>query len=196
MSRLSIALSCLLSLVTAVPLYSQGTADCCPWERERVCRPRTWNQRWSAFWYDVELQRRRVAEWPRPFLEPDREAVRDPFRQMTEMGWQQQNTFDDRLFDADQKTLNSAGQHKLRYTITQLPPHRRLIFILEGSSQHITDARIASVYEQMSLILEDQPAYPVFVTSTAPRRISGGSPDAGRPGISANRGLLSPEEDE
>ncbi len=196
MSRLSMALSCLLSLIAWVPLYSQGPVACCPWETGSVCRPRNWNERWSAFWYDVQLQRRRVAEWPGPFLESDRNAVRAPFQQMTENGWQQQNTFDDRLFDADQKTLNPAGQHKLRYTITQLPPHRRTIFILEGASQEITEARIASVSAQMSLILENQPPYPVFVTSTAPRGMSGWELGDRRRACSANSGLLPPKEDE
>jgi len=194
--RLPIALSCLLSLAIVVPLYGQHPAAPCPWESERACRPRTWNQRWSAFWYDVELQRRRVAEWPRPFLEPDREAVRETFRHMTESGWQQQNTFGDPLFATDQKTLNLAGQHQLRYTITQLPPHRRMVFVLEGATREITEARVASVYEHMSEVLQERPPYPVFVTSTAPRGMRW-EPAADRTSdSSANPRLLPPEEDE
>jgi hypothetical protein len=178
---LPIVSSCLLLLITAAPVLGQTWDQPCSAEAEIYCHPRpTWKQRWDAFWQDFELQRSRVAHWPDPFLLPDRELVREPLRQMAENGWKEQNTFSHYLFSEGKTELNYAGHQKLRRTLTQLPPHRRTIFVLEGATPDITAGRVASIYRHMAEISRGGPPYPVFTTSIPPRGMHGSLVSPGR----------------
>ena len=162
---------CLLLVIRAAPLWAQSWEDCALRAGPHM-RP-TWKHRWDAFWADFELQRSRVAHWPEPFLLPDRETVRQPLRQMVENGWKEQNTFSHYLFTDGKTELNYAGQQQLRRTLTQMPPHRRVVFVLEGSTPDITAGRVASIYRHMAHISRGEPPYPVFTTAIPPRGLSG-----------------------
>ncbi len=124
---------------------------------------------WHKFWGQVDLHRKRVNVWPEPFVGHDRELVRGPFRQMADNGWKTQNTFSDYLFDPGSNELNSAGQAKLAYILTQTPPHRRQVYVLEGATQEDTAARVTSMYRSMAQIAPDSGPCAVMTTKIAPR---------------------------
>jgi len=87
---------------------------------------------------------------------------------MADNGWKLQNTLSDHLFDPEKHELSYAGQLKLRWILTQIPPHRRQIYVLETHQRKDTATRVASVYEHMAEIAPYS-ACPVFVTQIAPR---------------------------
>ncbi|MCU0871759.1 MAG: hypothetical protein MUE50_05395 [Pirellulaceae bacterium] len=62
-----------------------------------------------------------------------------------------------------------AGQAKLSYLLTQIPPHRRQVYVLEGTTQEDTAARVASVYRSMAQIAPDSSPCAVMTTKIAPR---------------------------
>ena len=123
---------------------------------------------WHRFWADVNLHRKRVNVWPEPFNMPDREAVRDPFRIMADNGWKLQNTFGDHLFAADTNELTYAGEMKLHWLLTQVPPHRRQVYVLETDNQAATAMRVASVYRRMAEISPHAATCPVQTTRIIP----------------------------
>jgi hypothetical protein len=134
---------------------------------------KTWRQRWDEFSADFQLNCARSNAWPEPFQLPDRELVRSPFRTMVDNGWREQNTFGDFLFADEQGELNLAGREKLRSILTQLPPHRRQIFVVEARRAEQTAARVASVHQQIAELSPDQ-TVPVFLTRLQPRYGEGG----------------------
>ena len=119
---------------------------------------------WHEFWAEFDLHRRRVEAWPEPFVNPDRESVRDPFRVMADNGWKQQNTFNDEWFNKEDNELSHAGKIKLRQMLNEFPPHRRQVFVLEGQTQDVTSARVTSVYKCLAEIAPDQPPCSVLTT--------------------------------
>jgi hypothetical protein len=124
---------------------------------------------WHRFWADVHLHRNRVNAWPEPFNLPDRESVRDPFRTMADNGWRLQNTFGHHLFASETNELTYAGQLKLHWLLTQVPPHRRQIYVLEADHQPATTARVASIYHHLAQIAPEATACPVQTTRIVPR---------------------------
>ena len=119
---------------------------------------------WDEFWAEFDLHRRRVEAWPDPFVIPDREAVRDPFRIMADNGWKQHNTFNDEWFNKENNELSLAGKIKLRQMLNEFPPHRRQVFVLEGQTQDVTSVRVASVYKCLAEIAPDQQPCNVLTT--------------------------------
>lgn len=124
---------------------------------------------WHNFWGHVELHRNRVNVWPEPFVRQDRETVRHPFRQMVDNGWKSQNTLSDYLFDPGTNELTVAGQAKLHYILTQVPPHRRQVYVLEAATQEETAVRVASVYRSITQIAPDTSPCAVMTTKIVPR---------------------------
>jgi hypothetical protein len=125
-------------------------------------------QRWHDFRQEFKTHCHRVNAWPHPFLLEDREMVRTPFRTMADNGWKLQNTLSDHLFTPEENELTYAGQLKLRWILTQIPPHRRQIYVVEAHVREDTANRVASVYEHLATIAPHA-ACPVFVTQIAPR---------------------------
>ncbi len=91
--------------------------------------------------------------WPEPFLQPDRNAVMAPFSVQTANGWRRQNLMSDYLFNEATNQLTLAGETKLRYILTQMPPSRRTVFVQQGLSAPVTEARIHAVERASSRIL-------------------------------------------
>lgn len=156
----------LLSLAVWVPVAAQDGPTPMPPATGGPTSVENW---WHKFRSQVDLHRKRVNVWPEPFAPHDRELVRGPFRQMADNGWRTQNTFSDYLFDPGSNELTIAGQAKLAYILTQTPPHRRQIYVLEGSAQEDTAARVASVYRSMAQIAPDSSPCPVMTTKIVPR---------------------------
>ncbi len=155
-----------LTLAVYVPVAAQDGPKPLPSTSETPVSVENW---WHKFWGQVDLHRKRVNVWPDPFVGHDRELVRGPFRQMADNGWKTQNTFSDYLFDPGSNELNNAGQAKLAYILTQTPPHRRQVYVLEGATQEDTAARVTSMYRSMAQIAPDMSPCAVTTTKIAPR---------------------------
>jgi hypothetical protein len=144
-----------------------------PWQVQEPCADEGSENgladRWISFWQGVETKRCRVNTWPDPFVIPDRELVRAPFKMMADNGWKLQTTLSDHLFTDGANELTYAGQLKLRWILTQIPPHRRRIYVMEGRTRDDTGARVASVYKHLAGIAPGGIPYPVLVTHIAPR---------------------------
>lgn len=122
---------------------------------------------WHHFCDTVEMHRKRVNVWPEPFQGMDREQVHAPFRTMADNGWKLQNTLSDQLFDQETQELTYAGRLKLRYLMTQYPPHRRQVYVLEAARPEDTDKRVASVNRNLIEIAPEQ-ACSVWTTKIEP----------------------------
>ncbi len=83
--------------------------------------------------------------WPEPFLQADRQATMAPFAIQTANGWRRQNLISDYHFHDGTNQLTLAGESKLRYILTQMPPSRRTVFVQQGLSPDVTQARLAIV---------------------------------------------------
>lgn len=155
-----------LTLAVSVPVAAQEVPDVKPPAAEGYPSADSW---WQRLRTQVDLHRKRVNVWPEPFVSHDRELVRGPFRQMADNGWKTQNTFSDYLFDPGSNELTGAGQAKLNYIMTQTPPHRRQVYVLEGATQEETAARVASVYRCLAWFAPDASPCSVMTTKIAPR---------------------------
>mgnify|MGYP005842615955 CR=1 FL=1 len=129
---------------------------------------------WAEFWYRVHIDWHRMNCWPEPFVSQDRTLVTVPLIAMTDRGWQLQNTLNDHFFDPEEQRLTRAGQIKLRWIATQAPLHRRAVYVLRGSSDQATQARVASIQKYLDDISPAGTRPSVYLTDVAP---PGGSGD-------------------
>jgi hypothetical protein len=160
-----VALSACLALTVTASAAEPATEL---WTEEACQSPAEKEHWWQRWWAGVHLHRNRVNVWPEPFNLPDRETVRNPFRIMADNGWKLQNTFGDHLFSAETNELTYAGEMKLHWMLTQVPPHRRQVYVLEAKDQPATAARVASVYRHMAQISPGAAACSVQTTRIAP----------------------------
>lgn len=134
----------------------------------------TMKAKWHCFWDRVHLDWHRNNAWPEPFAQVDQQTVRAPLAVMVDRGWQLQNTITDELFDVETQHLTRAGELKVRWILTQMPSHRRDIFVLRGATPEITELRLQSVEHTASEVATSGPAM-IAVTDIVPR---GGSASA------------------
>lgn len=123
---------------------------------------------WTEFWSRVRLDWQRNNCWPEPFLHADRELVRGPLIAMTDNGWRAQNTLGNHLFTVEENKLTQAGALKVRWIVTQTPPHRRAVFVLRGETPDGTVARVETVQQEIARILPDGPRPEVLLTDIIP----------------------------
>ncbi len=83
--------------------------------------------------------------WPQPYIEPDRQHVRDTIEAQVSNGWRRQNLIGEHHFMGEGTELTEAGRIKIRWTLTQVPEHRRTLFVQRGTTSAITEARVAAV---------------------------------------------------
>jgi hypothetical protein len=128
---------------------------------------------WGEFWHRVNVDFHRNNCWPHPFQEQDRDLIRAPLIAMTAAGWRQNNTLSDHFFSTDDHAINQAGELKIRWIVTQAPPHRRTVFVLRGGTQQATNARVTAVQRIVDRYAGpgEQPA--VVVTEMNPPGASG-----------------------
>lgn len=124
---------------------------------------------WDTFWHDVHIHRKRVAYWPDPFVLPDRELVRQPFKVMVDNGWQLETTLVDPMFDARTGELTYGGKMKVHWIMTQTPPHRRHIFVAEAIDPQVTAARVASVQAALAEVAPGVQPNCISTTNITPR---------------------------
>lgn len=106
--------------------------------------------------------------WPRPFVQPAREATKAPFFAMIDNGWRQQNLLGDHYFDASTNALTAAGELKVRWIVTQLPPPRRALFVQRGLSPDSTWARLNAVREVVVNAVPEGNLPPIWETGLQP----------------------------
>ncbi len=90
-----------------------------------------------------ETKRRQC--WPKPFIYPDRCAVRAPFVLMVSNGWRRQNMLADHHFVEGKSELTQSGRLKIRWILTEAPRYHRTIYVHTADSAETTAARIQSV---------------------------------------------------
>ncbi len=131
---------------------------------------------WHEFWDRVHLDWHRNNAWPKPFDEIDRHATRMPIAAMVRAGWQMQNTLGDDLFDRETQQLTRAGKHKVRWIMTQTPPQRRTVFVLQGETEQATQERLVSVRNTVRSLygVQGDAESSVVVIGTPPRNGAGG----------------------
>jgi hypothetical protein len=104
----------------------------------------------EAQWFDnfcqsVKRGYHRNMSWPEPFLRADRESATLPFGIMVSNGWRRQNLLSDYHFNDDSPQLNQAGELKLHFILTQMPPNRRTVFVQRAMNPELTAVRMAVV---------------------------------------------------
>lgn len=102
-------------------------------------------QWWQNFWSGVHRDYQRNVAWPDPFLASDRQAVEAPFAIQIANGWRRQNLLSDYHFTEDGLKLNQAGESKLYFILTQMPPNRRTVFVQRSMNPDVTSTRLALV---------------------------------------------------
>jgi hypothetical protein len=127
-------------LVVWVVLASAGTARA---------------QWFETFKQNFKRDYHRNAMWPEPFLQPDRNATMAPFAIQTANGWRRQNLLSDYHFDDVTNQLTLAGETKLRYVLTQMPPTRRTVFVQQGLAANVTRSRMLAVERASSKIVPE-----------------------------------------
>ena len=129
--------------------------------------------RWHAFWDRVHVDWHRNNAWPEPFNHIDERATRTPLAIMVDNGWKLQNTIPDPLFDSESQELTRAGELKVRWILTQMPMHRRSVFVLRGATPEATETRINSVQKVAESVHGESGMAMVAVTDVIPRGGSG-----------------------
>ena len=133
----------------------------------------TTKMKWNAFWHRVHVDWHRNNAWPEPFVSVDRQAVRGPLAMMADRGWQLQNTIPNELFHPETQKLTRAGELKVEWTLTQMPVHRRSLFVLRGRTPEITEMRLKSVEKAAAAVTGDASSAMISVTDIVPRGGSG-----------------------
>ena len=83
--------------------------------------------------------------WPRQFIPAARRGVYETNAAMVNNGWRRQNLLGDYHFDPKTNDLTRAGELKVQWVLTQVPMHRRNIFVQRAKTESDTSNRIASV---------------------------------------------------
>jgi hypothetical protein len=128
---------------------------------------------WSDFWHRVHVDFHRNNAWPEPFRTEDRGAQREPFCIMVNNGWKMQNTIGTFLFNHETQELNTAGEAKVKWVVTQAPINRRAVFVLCGDTPEDTQRRVLSVQAYISRIVPPGHLPPVMLTDREPEGASG-----------------------
>ncbi|MFK8113228.1 MAG: hypothetical protein AB8B91_13550 [Rubripirellula sp.] len=128
---------------------------------------------WRDFWHNLHVDYARNNAWPDPFNEVDASMVSAPFDIMKANGWRMHNTIGHELFRQGDGALLAAGHKRIHWIATQAPTARRAVYVLRGSSQAETQARIASVQKTIRGVNVVGPAPAVLVTDIEPATSSG-----------------------
>lgn len=134
------ARSTLLALLAAVLTIAASQA------------PAAAGDRFDRFKEEVHVGFWRNTCWPKPFVYPDRKAAFAPMHIMADNGWRRYNLIGAHHFTPDGTQLNRAGELKVRWVLTQAPPHRQNLFVENGFTAAETGHRIQAVQQFASHI--------------------------------------------
>jgi len=87
---------------------------------------------------------------------------------MVEKGWHAQNTLGDYHFDRETQRLTRAGELKIRWILTHVPPHRRTVFVVRSFDRDATSMRLSSVQQTLTRYLPEGELPAVVQTDVAP----------------------------
>lgn len=138
-----------------------------------LCVPASAGDHWHDFWHRVKVDFHRNNAFPEPFQTADRGAQREPFCIMVNNGWKMQNTIGVYMFNHETQELNTAGEAKVKWVVTQAPIHRRAVFVLCGDTPEDTQRRVLSVQAYISRIVAPGHLPPVMITDREPEGASG-----------------------
>jgi len=119
---------------------------------------------WRKFWHDAKMNNM----WPEPYVLPDEEAARAPFRIMVAKGWQVQCTLNAHYFE-DGGGLGEAGKERVMSIMRNVPPEYRQIFVERDLDPDLTQARVEAVQEFLGIVAGDQDVPPVSLTNERAR---------------------------
>ena len=125
--------------LVAVCLFAVASPCHAQWFSTPECEGNWWKRYWAGF--------KENNQWPKQWVGYDRQAVCMPLNLMAEKGWHKQNLIGSFHFDQANGELNQAGQHKVRFIMTQQLPERRTIFVERGTSPVLTAQRIDAVQQ-------------------------------------------------
>jgi hypothetical protein len=122
---------------------------------------------------DIARDTKRRNCWPKPFVCPDRQSVREPFHVMVGHGWRQQNLIAGHHFDPKTGLLIDAGQNKVRWILREAPTTHRTIYVERADTPEETAKRVDQV-QQFAVRLTPHGELPhIAETSIQPRGWSG-----------------------
>ncbi len=107
------------------------------------------------FMHSVARDTKRRNCWPKPFIAPDRQAVRAPFAAMVSNGWRSQNMIGEHHFIENTGRLTNAGELKIEWIVKQAPEQHRVIYVFRGRTPEETASRVESVQQFAVAILPD-----------------------------------------
>lgn len=113
----------------------------------------------SAFWTNYY----RNVRWPMPFRAQDVSSVTSYFDIQRENGWRMHNTLGHAMFD-QKNCLTQAGKNHIQSILQDNPANRKIVFVLQGSNQQQTSARVQSTELAISEMLPVGDLPPVYVT--------------------------------
>jgi hypothetical protein len=118
---------------------------------------------------DRDIQRRQC--WPHPFVEPARQAAREPFVTGVANAWERQNMLSDMHFEAGGDQLNEIGRQKILWIMNDAPEQHRMVFVHRGVTPMDTSKRIQIV---QSYIVQNSydGQYPTVCESKRPDEVS------------------------
>lgn len=131
------------------------------------------NAGWNEFWDHIGVGFKRNNAWPDPFNELDAMSVIMPFETMKQNGWVLHNTIGPHQFREGDGALKTSGQESLAWIARQAPAGRRQVFIVRASTDHETEARVASVKQMLDQLAYSGPTPTVMVTDRTPPTASG-----------------------
>ena len=105
--------------------------------------------------------------WPEPFVHADRAAVAIPIGIEVANGWRKQTLLCSYHFKEDSAQLTQAGELKLHWILTQVPPQRRVVFIQRATFADVTAARVDAV-QQTAVRMQPAGGMPQIVESDTP----------------------------
>ena len=120
----------------------------------------------------------RNQQWPRPFVQYDREATMAPFEIMVQNGWKQQTMLCNYHFEGATTRLTASGNTKLRWILERAPEQYRTIYVQETSNRRLTLARIDAVQQAAARQLPVGSMPSVVATNMHPDQVPADEVDA------------------
>jgi hypothetical protein len=119
---------------------------------------------WDDFWCGCKADYQFNSQWPKPFIDYDRQAAVAPYHVMIANGWQRQNLIGNNFFDDDTKQLTSAGIHQIHSILLESPAEHRVIFVSRDLSSERTKDRIDQIQQALAVMLPGE-SLPAVVVS-------------------------------
>jgi hypothetical protein len=120
---------------------------------------------WDDFWCGCKADYEFNNQWPKPFIDYDRQAAVAPYNVMIANGWQRQNLIGENFFDEDTKQLTSAGIHQIHSLLLESPAEHRVIFVSRDLSPERTKNRLDQVQQALAAMLPGEPLPAVVVSN-------------------------------